>query len=65
MRTFIISGGPEGLQRIEFEDKDLGLFTRAVEGDVERHNAVSSVENRWVWGEEGTLNDPQIAPTEE
>ena len=43
MRTFIISGGPEGLQRIPFEDKDFGLYIRAVTGDVERHNAVSSV----------------------
>ena len=65
MRTFIISGGPEGLQRIPFEDKDFGLYIRAVTGDVERHNAVSSVEDRWVWGEEGTPNDPQIAPSEE
>ena len=62
MRTFIISGGPEGLQRIPFEDKDFGLYYRAVAGDVERHNAVSTVEERWVFGEEGTPTDPQIAP---
>lgn len=65
MRTIIISGGPEGIQRVTFEDKDATIFFNAVAGDVERHNAVSSVEDRWVWGEEGATNDPMIVPAEE
>jgi len=61
MRTLIISGGVEGIQRIEFEDKDASLMLRAISLDVEAHNSINSIENRWVWGEEGTSNDPTLA----
>ena len=64
MSVFIISGGPEGLQRIPFEEKDRGVFTLAIAGDIEAHNYRSSIEDRWVWGEEGTPNDPTLAESQ-
>jgi len=65
MRTLIISGGTEGIQRFEIEEKDYAIMVRAAELSVELHNSTSSIENRWVWGEEGTSNDPTLAEPEE
>jgi len=65
MRTLIISGGVEGIQRIEFDDKNASLMFRAISLDVEAHNSLNTVENRWVWGEEGTESDPTLAKPEE
>ena len=58
MRTVIISGGVEGIQRVEFDEEHAKMFLLAVAGDVEAHNATCPNDQRWVWGEEGTDQEP-------
>ena len=64
MRNLILFGGKEGIQRIECKDEEFGLYSRALTGDCENHNAVNPPEEHWTWGEEGTATDPTMTDEE-
>lgn len=59
MREFLITSGFTIVHRIPFDSSEFGLYSRAVAGDVEAHNALNPGDI-WSWGESGTLSDPTL-----